>query len=70
VERQPVDSSNIHSVGYDPSTGTLEVEFHGGSVYEYSDVPEAVYQALMSASSKGSYLNRQVKPRYRFRQLR
>jgi hypothetical protein len=69
VERLHVHSSNIRSVGYDPTTRLLEVEFHRGSVYEYSDVPETVHQALMSASSKGSYLNTQVKPRYRCRQL-
>jgi hypothetical protein len=31
------------------------MEFHSGEVYQYSGVPEHVYQGLMRAASKGSY---------------
>ncbi len=37
MERQRVSSTNVQSIGYDPSTGTLEVEFHSGELYEYLD---------------------------------
>jgi KTSC domain len=33
MERQPVSSSNLKSVGYDPRSRTLEIEFHNGGVY-------------------------------------
>ena len=39
MNRTPVNSSNVSSVGYDPTSLTLEVEFHGGAVYQYFDVP-------------------------------
>lgn len=64
MHRQPVSSSNIASIGYDPSTRTLEVEFNRGSVYRYLGVPEGTYRALMSAASHGSYLNSFVKGVY------
>ena len=66
MQRVPVDSSNVASVGYDSTTQTLEVEFHGGRVYQYFDVPEPVYQSFLQASSKGQFLHQGVKGIYRF----
>jgi len=66
MNRTPVSSSNVVSIGYDPGSLTLEVEFTGGSVYQYFDVPEAVYQELMRASSKGQFLHANVKNNYRY----
>jgi len=69
MNRTPVASSNVASVGYDASTLTLEVEFHSGSVYQYFDVPEAVFQELVSSQSVGTYLNQHIKNSYRYVQL-
>jgi len=44
---------------------TLELEFNTGSVYQYFDVPRAVYQELIAADSIGAYVNQVIKPRYR-----
>lgn len=70
MNRTTVRSSNIQSVGYDPETRTLEGAFHSGGIYQYSDVPETVYQGLMRAISKGSYFHDHIKDRYSFRQVR
>lgn len=61
MQRDPVSSSNLASVGYDPTTYTLEVEFNSGRVYQYFDVPEHIYQELMSAGSVGSYFSRSIR---------
>lgn len=66
MNRQPVSSSNVASVGYDPASETLEVEFHNGSVYQYFDVPEAIYNGLMHADSVGGFLAAHIKGVYRF----
>ena len=66
VRRKPVSSSAISSVGYDPESETLEVEFSSGAVYEYYDVPSKVYRSLMSAPSKGQFLARRIRDRYPF----
>jgi hypothetical protein len=66
MNRIPVSSSNVASVGYDPSTQTLEVEFHNGNVYQYFDVPQHVYDALMNAASIGSFLSSNIKGVYRY----
>ena len=69
MNRTPVTSSHVASVGYDPKTMTLEVEFKNGSIYHYFDVPEAVYRGLLSASSVGTYLNQNIKGSYRYAQI-
>jgi len=70
MERQRVNSTNVRSIGYHASTVTLEVEFQSSGIYQYFDVPEPVYAALMRASSKGRYLNDHIKDRYRCQKLR
>ncbi len=61
MNRTPVSSSNLASVGYDAGLQVLEVEFLNGSVYQYLNVPSYVYSGLMSAGSHGSYLDSYVK---------
>lgn len=64
MDRVPVVSSNIRSVGYDHTSSILEVEFNSGSIYQYLDVPESEYEGFMNAASKGRYLNRSIKGCY------
>jgi len=70
MDRIPVVSSNLRSVGYIQEAGVLEIEFHSGSVYQYQNVPPTVYNDLMTARSKGSFHNAYVKNCYRFRRIR
>lgn len=59
MNRMPVNSSNIHSVGYDRESQTLEVAFSGsGGIYQYADVRPDEYAALLAAESKGRHLQR------------
>lgn len=64
MERIPVSSSNVQAIGYDEGMQTLEVEFNNGAVYQYFNVPKDEYEGLMNASSKGSYMHSNIKPRY------
>jgi hypothetical protein len=66
MNRTPVQSSNVASVGYDPDTLTLEVEFTNGMVYQYFDVPEVEYHNLISADSVGRYLSHNIRNSYRY----
>lgn len=61
MKRQLVESSNLASIGYDAENESLEVEFKNGGIYQYFDVPENVYDELMSASSHGQYFDRNIK---------
>lgn len=55
MDRMPVSSSSLASVGYDPEAETLEIEFLNGGVYQYYNVPQVVYDGLMQAPSAGKY---------------
>jgi len=63
-DMQPVSSSNIAAVGYDAENQTVYVQFLNGSTYAYKGVPEHEFENLRTASSVGSYLNRNYKNVY------
>lgn len=65
MNRNYVESSNLASVGYDPSSMVLEVEFKKGTCYQYFDVPQSTYDELMASPSKGTYVNNVVKKQFR-----
>ena len=69
MNRTPVASSNLHSVGYDPTSQTLEIEFHGGEIYHYFGVPEAVHKTLMAADSHGEYFQNHIREVYSYEQV-
>jgi len=68
MRRHRVASSSIRSAGYDARTRTLEIEFIDGAVYRYFDVANGVYRALMSARSKGQFVNAHIRDAYRYRE--
>ena len=60
------ESSNIARFGYDVANQVLCVEFSNGSVYQYFDVPENVFDQMKAASSKGMFLAQVIKGAYRY----
>ena len=68
MDRQPVESRLIRSVGYDPAASVLEVELlaEPARVYRYFDVPYSVFDELMAAESKGAYFNEHVRDMYAY----
>ncbi|CCH49338.1 KTSC domain-containing protein [Pseudodesulfovibrio piezophilus] len=66
MEMENVESSNLAAVGYDEDSSTMQVEFNNGSIYQYFDVPEHVFEELRDADSVGRYFNANVKGVYRY----
>jgi hypothetical protein len=67
MDRFNISSTNIKSVGYDPERQVLEIEFQGGSVYQYFEIPEHIFDALRSAVSPGKFFEVSIKKAgYRF----
>ncbi len=64
MKRKPIESSMISSVGYDPVSEILEVEFNSGGVYQYGEVSEDIYRELMGAESKGQYFHAHILDQY------
>jgi lysyl-tRNA synthetase class 2 len=61
AERQSVDSTSIVSEDYDLETKTLRIEYSGGGIYDYLNVPAEIYILFGRAESKGVFVNEQVK---------
>lgn len=63
ISRIPVESSQLKSIGYDPETQTLEVEFASGSggIYRYSNFEQDAWDDFMKSESKGSFFIRNIK---------
>lgn len=69
MQRTPVTSTAIASVGYDEASEVLEIEFRSGRIYQYRGVPAGVFQFFMRAPSKGGYHNRMIEGRYPFKDV-
>lgn len=77
MNRDPVESSNICAVGYDPESGILELEFGIGvdmgyptnRLYHYFDVPSDIYRGLMNAPSHGEYLYENIAYTFKYQYL-
>ena len=63
-----VASSNIHRVGYVETEHALYVQFKTSldKTYIYEDVPRPVFEALLAAPSKGTFVNQQIKGTYAY----
>jgi ATP-dependent DNA helicase RecG len=66
IKRIPVASASIASIGYDKEEYILEIEFHHGAIYQYKDVPENVYEKLMSSPSQGAYFMNELKDKFKY----
>jgi hypothetical protein len=64
MNRIPVVSSNIKSLGHDPDSKTLEVEFHDGAVHRYHGVDHERFKNLLHAPSVGKHFHANIKGKY------
>ena len=64
IQRQPVSSSDIASIGYDEATQTLEIEFKATGVYRYFSVPKDVFTQLLASPSPGKFFLQHIKGKF------
>ena len=64
-----VNSKGIRWIRYDEHTHTLDVAYTSSGEYRYFDVGPEVYAWLVRAESKGKFVNRLVKEKYRYERL-
>jgi non-canonical purine NTP pyrophosphatase (RdgB/HAM1 family) len=69
MQRIPVESSDIVSIGYDEKTRILEIEFRGDRTYQYRDVEPEAHQYFMKAESHGLFFNSSINGRYRYKRI-
>lgn len=59
-------SSVIRKYLYKPELQILTIVYVSGAVYDYLDVPQQVFDDFRAAFSKGTYLNKNIKPNFRY----
>ncbi len=64
MERKYIESSMIRSIGFDPSSSTLEIEFNSGAIWQYYDFPESQWYKFENAESQGKYFLMEIKNQY------
>lgn len=61
MNRMPVESSNLRSVGFDAETQTMEIEFKNGGVYQYANIEEKLFDEFLRSNSKGQFFHQNFK---------
>ncbi|MGZ8511702.1 MAG: KTSC domain-containing protein [Chitinophagaceae bacterium] len=62
-------STVVSSIHFNATNSILRVIFVSGLIYDYKNVPEKVYKAMKTSSSKGTYLNQHIKGKYDFEKV-
>jgi hypothetical protein len=63
AEATHVQSSWVSSVSY--SGGVLAVSTKNGRSFHFVGVPASLYEELLRAESKGEFINRRIKGKYK-----
>jgi hypothetical protein len=62
-------STVIRSIEYNAATAVLTITFLTGSVYEYYDVPQQLYDQFKGFREKGVFYNEHIKGKYTFARI-
>ena len=59
-------SSVIKKYFYKPEQQILTIVYVSGAVYDYLDVPQEIFDDFRAAFSKGTFLNKEIKPNFKY----
>jgi hypothetical protein len=62
-------SSVIHYYHYYAGSQRLRIHYVSGAAYDYKGIPGEVYEKFQKASSKGKFLNQEIKGKYPFEKV-
>jgi hypothetical protein len=64
MEMVAVESSLLDEIGYDAEKQVLKVKLDNGETYKYMNVPQATFEKLMKAKSKGEFFTKKIKDKF------
>jgi hypothetical protein len=70
VQLHNVVSSNIESLGHDPGRHELHIKFLTGGQGIYHGVDRGTFDVMMGAPSKGKFLHKMIKPKYKYTKIK
>ncbi|AYZ34161.1 KTSC domain-containing protein [Chryseobacterium indologenes] len=59
-------SSVVYNFVYFPETEILRIIYQSGAVYDYMKVPAGIFEKFKAARSKGFFLNKVIKPKFKY----
>jgi hypothetical protein len=62
-----IDKCGFHSIGYDPTTKTLEIAFVSGYLYRYEGVPIDTANGLLGADKMATYFAREIRCQFPYK---
>jgi lysyl-tRNA synthetase class 2 len=65
-----VVSTVLRWIEFDAKSSVLRIELVTGEIYSYPHVPQAIFNALLAAKSKGQFFNAHIRDHYRFVRLK
>ena len=57
-------SSCLAKASYQEDHSILQIQFHDGSVYNYSGLPKSLFDAFLRAPSKGAFFHRFIRSHF------
>lgn len=64
-----VESANLSAMGYDEKNRILQIRYNNDTTYQFYDFPPEVWKDLQKAESKGSFMYKSVRGRYRYARI-
>jgi hypothetical protein len=65
-----INSSNLNFASYDTNTKTLTTTFNNGSIYEYYELPWAIFTKFRMAQSQGKFFNTEISRKYKYKKIK
>ncbi|MDC8105632.1 KTSC domain-containing protein [Chryseobacterium sp. PTM-20240506] len=63
-------SSVVHSYEYFPETEILRIVYQSGAVYDYLKVPQIIVDQFKAFTSKGTFLNKVIKKKFKYTRIK
>ena len=67
--RKQVSSTMAKSIGYDERARILEIEFQSGEVWQYDELPQSVYLAMLVSPSVGKFFQAHIRDKFNARRI-
>lgn len=64
IDLEPITSSNLAAIGYDPQKNILAIEFKGGDVFHYAGISLEMALDFYSAPSRGSFYAKNIRGKF------
>jgi len=64
-----IESSNLIKTVYNLEEKTLTATFKNGMEYQYDEVPHAIYTKFRLAESQGTFFNKEISKKYKYKKI-